>query len=67
MSKKQQLIKKCQELADKGVFNRDFIKECIKDDFYNLISQYDSRMKLYEKLAKKYSYSKQRIIAIISA
>ena len=67
MSKKQQLIKECQELADKGVFNKHFIYDCIKGEFYDLISEYPKRMDLYSKLAKKYDCSISKIRSIISS
>ena len=66
MLNKQELINKSLELADKGAFDRKNIKSLIKEDFNRQIAENGHLLKLYDKLAAKYGYSRVAIMKIIN-
>jgi len=64
MSNNRERIKKCLELAEKGAFHKDNIKQLIKEDFYNMNNGIDSILSIYDKLGRKYGYSSRHIRTI---
>lgn len=61
MSKRQQLIKECKELANKGAFQENILKDVIKSDFLDNLPLFEKRMDLYAFLAIKYGKSTKTI------
>ena len=66
MLSKQELIDKSLELADRGAFDRKNIKSLIRADFNRQIIKNGHLLKLYDKLAAKYGYSRVAIMKIVN-
>lgn len=64
MSKQQELIDKCLEIANQGGLTKEAIKSVIKQDFRNQLSSGLPLMKIYDKLAKKYGKSTSHIMTL---
>lgn len=64
MSSKREHINEALDLAEKGLYHKDRIKEVIKADFYNQNTGRISVMDLRNKLSRKYGVSVQTIYNI---
>ena len=64
MSNKREHINEALDLAEKGLYHKDRIKEVIKADFYNQNTGRISVMDLRNKLSRKYGVSVQTIYNI---
>jgi len=64
MSNKREHINEALDLAEKGLYHKDKIKEVIKADFYNQNTGRISVMELRNKLSRKYGVSVQTIYNI---
>ena len=64
MSNKREHINEALDLAEKGLYHKETIKEVIKADFYNQNTGRISVMELRNKLSRKYGVSVQTIYNI---
>ena len=64
MSNKREHINEALDLAEKGLYHKDRIKEVIKADFYNQNTGRISVIDLRHKLSRKYGVSVQTIYNI---
>lgn len=64
MSNKQEHINDALDLAEKGLYHKETIKQVIKADFYNQNTGRISVMELRNKLSRKYGVSVQTIYNI---
>jgi hypothetical protein len=63
---KQERINECLALAYRGEFHRDSIKTLIRADFKRQLIGNVERMKLYDRLAKRYGFSRVHIMNIVN-
>ena len=64
MLNKREHINEALDLAEKGLYHKETIKEVIKADFYNQNTGRISVMELRNKLSRKYGVSVQTIYNI---
>lgn len=64
MSNRREHINEALDLAEKGLYHKETIKEVIKADFYNQNTGRISVMELRNKLSRKYGVSVQTIYNI---